>query len=246
VDQLPLFDSWDAITAPDKPGRYRGAAVVFTSMLPEHDGRLVHFSLSSSRRSFSTIMIRFDRDITFLDVETLGIPKEAPIWEFAAIRVAGSQSTSPGQVIGCQQFFIDHDPGNWLHELPEAFQLDYLTRYTPVDAFPRQHAVAQIQALTDGGAMIAGSNAGFDMERLEILLRAEGLTPGWHYHPLDIASMAVGRISAAADDLELTWRSDDLSGRIGINSAGFERHTAMGDVRWCVEQYKAMGGAIHL
>jgi hypothetical protein len=46
--QLALFDRWDAVVAPDMPGRYHVAAVLFSSVHPDHRGRLVHHTLSSS------------------------------------------------------------------------------------------------------------------------------------------------------------------------------------------------------
>ena len=39
------------------------------------------------------------------------------------------------------------------------------------------------------------------------------------------------------------WSSDGLSSAVGVDPEQFERHTAMGDVRWVMAQWDAvMGG----
>ncbi len=186
------------------------------------------------------------QDIVFVDVETLGLDRDAPIWEFAAIRVAGATSGRPGEIDARQSFFIEHNPGAWPDGLPEEFRKDYRDRYHQPSSLIRAQAAWRVKLLTDG-AIIAGSNPAFDRERLEILLGSEGLTPGWHYHPLDIPSMALGRLAGLPPGQPvLPWRSDELSQRIGVEPADYARHTAMGDVLWCLAQWRAMGGAVHM
>jgi DNA polymerase III epsilon subunit-like protein len=191
-------------------------------------------------------MITFvDRDIVFLDCETLGLEREAPIWEFAAIRLRGRE------IVDIRDFFVRHARRYGTASLPESFAADYRARYRTEEARSETSAALGIQAITDG-AIIAGSNPSFDMDRLEILLRSEGLTPGWHHHPLDIPSMVVGQVARsvaiAADDLvgdlkvALPWNSNQLSRRLGVDPDNFARHTAMGDVQWCLAQWRAMNG----
>lgn len=195
-------------------------------------------------------MISFDRDLVFVDVETLGLDREAPIWEFAAIRL-GPGDTEPSQSPVVLQ--ILHQPDHWLDTLPEAFAADYRARHDIQIAIPRAQAARIIHAATDG-AIIAGSNPSFDTERLGLLLTAHGITPGWHYHPLDIPSMIAGQIARSAvqsgSDLggdlgpvTVLWKSDQLSRRIGVDPGGFGRHTALGDVQWCLAQWQAMNAA---
>lgn len=88
-------------------------------------------------------MIDFDRDLCFLDVETLGLDRHAPIWEFAAIRVAAQ----------------------------------------PVSEF------------LDGDLTVT-----------------------------------------------LPWNSNQLSRRLGVDPDEFPRHTAMGDVQWCLAQWRQANG----
>lgn len=185
-------------------------------------------------------MITFDRDLCFVDVETLGLDRNAPIWDFAAIRL------SAGQIVAREEFLIEHERGDWLDKLPEVFTADYRARYWSEFAAGPGEAAEAIKTITDG-AIVAGSNPSFDMDRLEILLLGEGLEPGWHFHSLDIPSMAAGftahRKSFVVES-KLEWRSDALSQRIGVDPGDFARHTAMGDVQWCLAQWQAMNGQV--
>lgn len=183
-------------------------------------------------------MITLDRDIVFLDTETLGLDRNAPIWEFAAIRLHDGHVVD---VLHCQ---ILHQQDGWLDTLPERFANDYRRRFDLQAALPSRQAARLIHTITDG-AIVAGSNPSFDLERLAMLLNRFDLTPGWHYHPLDIPSMAAGYLANMLGRQHCDnhpWRSDDLSASIGVRSGDYPRHTAMGDVQWCIAQWRAMTG----
>lgn len=186
-------------------------------------------------------MIILDRDLCFIDCETLGLDIEAPIWEVAAIRLRADGTRDEYQ---CQ---ILHHSGNWLDTLPAQFADDYRARFDIQAAIPGRQAAREIRDFTDG-AIIAGSNPSFDMERLALLMQQYvGLTPGWHYHPLDIPSMVVGveailAMQCGAEFTELLWHSSRLGSRVGVNPDSFARHTAMGDVLWTLAQWNAMNG----
>lgn len=190
--------------------------------------------------------ITFDRDLCFLDCETLGLDPAAPIWEVAAIRLHTDGTAS---VYECQ---ILHQQGNWLDTLPQQFADDYRRRHDIQAAIPSGQAAREIHIITDG-AIIAGSNPNFDTDRLARLMECHGITPGWHYHHLDIPSMVVGceaggLIAQAGAyppiDVELPWHSSRLSSRVGVNPDDWLRHTAMGDARWCLAQWRAMTGQV--
>lgn len=190
-------------------------------------------------------MITFDRDIVFLDCETLGLKRDAPIWEFAAIRLRGNE------IVAMEEFLIRHDEDYGTNDLPEAFAEDYRTRFQHQAARGTHDAALAIHGITEE-AIIAGSNPSFDMDRLELLLREEFLIPSWHHHPLDIPSMVLGQIarSVVAATVELgeeiglllKWNSNQLSRRLTVNPDDFPRHTAMGDVQWCLAQWQKMNG----
>ena len=173
----------------------------------------------------------------FLDCETLGLDRMAPIWDFAGVRIEDDGTESARA-----HFQIRHNPDGWLAEFEEdspTFAADYQTRYNHDTAMPEWDAARRIAELVQGDPVIAGSNPGFDMERLTILLRRNRLEPGWHYHPLDVPTLAVGALFGAGCVPERPWRSDEISRLIGVDPGDYKRHTAMGDVEWTLGLYRA-------
>jgi hypothetical protein len=186
-------------------------------------------------------MITFDLDLCFLDVETLGLEREAPIWEFAAVRLRTDSSLPEFAAVSFQ---ILHQEGSWLESLPQLFADDYRARFDIQRALPPAQAAREIHAITEG-AIVAGSNPSFDMDRLGLLMDRFGITPGWHYHPLDVPSMAAGFVAHRKSfvvESKLDWKSSAMSQRVGIDPGDFARHTALGDVQWCLAQWHAMNG----
>ena len=177
----------------------------------------------------------------FLDTETLGLHRSAPIWEFAAIRIADD-----GTEVAREHFQILHNPNlcgiHWPSTLPEEFFADYVDRYDPSTALEPGEASRRIAAIVDGRATIAGSNPAFDMERITDLLDEHGIEPGWHYHPLDVPTIALGWIAALDGAPSRPWKSDELSRLAGIDPALYTRHTAMGDCVWSLDLYAAVTG----
>jgi hypothetical protein len=203
-------------------------------------------------------------DIVFLDTETLGLHPDAPIWDFAALRrfAHGGEDKT--------EFRIRHDPAHWLDELAKAphgeqFVNDYMDRYDPRDAATESDAAIMINILTRGALVIA-CNPVFDMPRIDRLLRKHGMEPSYHYHPFDIASVALGAIAggfqiantvlfgiaAPGDVSQLSppqwklppppWKSDALAAAVGVKAEDYRRHTAAGDVEWTVAQWDTIMG----
>lgn len=177
----------------------------------------------------------------FLDTETLGLDRMAPIWEFAAIRIEDDGTESDRA-----HFQIRHRPEPWLSQLrvdAPTFADDYLNRYDADSAVWEWDAARGVARLVEGGAVIAGSNPAFDMERLLILMQRNGISdPGWHYYPLDVPMMALGRLAARGVLPPRPWKSDGLSRAIGVEPGDYDRHTAMGDVLWTRELYERLTG----
>ncbi len=115
------------------------------------------------------------------------------------------------------------------------------------------------------GRHLAGAVVSFDAERLWKLLRANGQCPMWHYHLIDVETLAAGYIAAQSEgqgadgtkgtirverpdgtvnniDGRPPWKSDDLSRAVGVNPDDFDRHTALGDARWAKAIYRAVVG----
>jgi hypothetical protein len=95
------------------------------------------------------------------------------------------------------------------------------------------------------GAHMVGAVPSFDDSRLARLLRRHGACPGWHYHLIDVETLAAGYVlgldeESGVDDggeyarvaRVLPWSSEDLSRRVGVDPDGFDRHTALADARW--------------
>jgi hypothetical protein len=103
----------------------------------------------------------------------------------------------------------------------------------------------EVQYLTSRCAIV-GSKPTFDQGHLAVMLGERGLRPAWEHHPVDIPDVARGWCAAkgimsvpSCGDGKI--RSDDWSRAIGVNPDAYERHTALGDCRWCVAQWEAMG-----
>lgn len=173
----------------------------------------------------------------FLDTETMGLARKAPIWEFAAVRIEDDGSLSSRE-----HFQIVHDPTLADPDYPQWCRDDYEARYHPSDAVPPELAAHAIAEIVRDDAVIAGSNPGFDMEKLTDLLGRYDLVPGWHYHPHDVPTMAVGWLAGQGRPIARPWKSDAVSVACGIDPADYDRHTAMGDVEWTWDLYIRIGG----
>lgn len=173
--------------------------------------------------------------LLFLDCETVGLPEQAPIWEIAGIRVSMS-----GLETGFQTF-VNHDPGQWLLTLPKSFVDDYKKRYDPELAHSPTRIIEKLCNLADGGAIVAGSNPGFDVTRIERMGRELELDlPPWHYHSLDIPTLVHGYLLGKGIAPAPPWKSDLLSQMVGVDPTEFDRHTAMGDAQWCLAMWRAV------
>lgn len=140
-------------------------------------------------------------------------------------------------------FMVEHDTER-AALLPEPFLSDHRHRFDPAYAVPVADAAAAVHYWTDG-AHVVGAVPDFDTSRLAPLLRAAGLEPGWHYHLIDIETLAVGYLHGAgrgAELLQRPWDSDVLSRLVGVEPPvqGQGRHTALGDARWARDVWDAV------
>ena len=72
-----------------------------------------------------------------------------------------------------------------------------------------------------------------DKTDIEALMLRNGFNPGWHYTPLDVKTLAYGR-------LHVTWLPDGLRGvadTLGIEYGRYDLHTAVGDAMLCRDVY---------
>lgn len=171
--------------------------------------------------------------LLFIDVETLGLLEDSPIWEVAAMLV-----TANG--VMRQQFsvFVEHDPALVDPDLPQSFRDDYGSRYVPDRALDPAIVVTRIAQLAENGAHVCGSNPSFDMDRIAKLDPFQ--TIGWHYHAIDVPTLVHGYLLGKGIMPAPPWKSDFLSRCVGVDPADFDRHTALGDVQWCHAMWEAV------
>jgi hypothetical protein len=193
----------------------------------------------------------------FLDTETDGVHPGRKAWEVAMIRrdddgeratqfyVEIDLSTADPFGLKVGRFYERHPLGRYLSGLDSALGTSTLSP---------THAAMRVARWTHG-AHIVGAVPNFDTEVLANLLRAEYLTPAWHYHLIDVENLAVGFLHGASrpvgtvvpdfvtEALALPWKSDDLSRACGVEPPGDdERHTALGDARWAMRLYDKITG----
>lgn len=104
------------------------------------------------------------------------------------------------------------------------------------------------------GAHMIGMVPSFDTDRLGRLLRLWRACPGWHYQPQDVETLAAGailnnlknlqrgsvRASQAAELATLPYDSEELSRFFGVDPDRFDRHSALGDVRWAAALWDSL------
>lgn len=201
--------------------------------------------------------------IVFLDTETDGVHPGRKVYEVAMIR---RDDTGQREV----QFFVDIDLStadpfglkvggfydrhplgrglSGLEPMPGAVDFKSQPDRPPVitKGAKSQGVAASRVAQWTHGAHIVGAVPNFDTEVLGNLLRENGLTPAWHYHLVDVETLAVGWLhaqAAPARPFDFPWKSDDLSRMCGVEPpSDDERHTALGDARWAMRLFDAITG----
>lgn len=214
--------------------------------------------------------------IVFLDTETTSLRPDRKAWEVAMIRRDddGERET---------QFYVDvtleeadpvslriggyydrHPLGKATSGLGECEEPTFTTGDPLVlGSFLEEVAAARVVAAWTHGAHLVGAVPAFDAEVLARLLRDNWLCPGWHYHLIDVETLAVGwlarkfgedaKIAAVPDavavqmkraEFEPPWDSETLSLALGVEPPDEdERHTALGDARWAARIYDQVLGA---
>lgn len=179
----------------------------------------------------------------FLDTETTGLdPATEMLFEVAVI---------DGQT-GAE--FVAHlEPYAEVIEAmhPKAAEVN---RYHERTAAPdwrwdSPHRTADVLRKLLHGAHIVGAVPDFDTRFLTAWYRhMDQDVPRWHYHLIDIETLAYGWLQrqpiTSDDHLRLTtlpWDSDALSAMCGIEPANDEdRHTALGDARWVMRWWNRL------
>ncbi len=129
--------------------------------------------------------------------------------------------------------YHDRYPRHALRDFPLS-PTDIHASLTPLDRFAYDFA-----RLTRGRHLV-GNVISFDALRLDLLLRANGSCPAWHYHLVDVEALVAGHLKNPPP-----WSSKQLSEAVGVTPPPPDKaHTAEADVRWAWELYKAAMGPI--
>jgi hypothetical protein len=180
--------------------------------------------------------------LVFMDTETTGLSLDDDIWEFAAIR------REPDGAEMEFHMFIEHSRAK-CERLPISFRDDHYGRYLDHKAYTQKEACSLIADIfRSGKPHVIGAVPNFDTERIAKMCRdVDEFLPQWHYHLIDVENLAVGWLARDGRghlNMAPPWDSNELSKAVGVAPERFDRHTAMGDVRWAMAIYDAvMGGA---
>lgn len=175
--------------------------------------------------------------IVFLDTETTSLRHDRRVWDIGLIvREETGEETE-------YQTFIwagDLDLGN--ADLMSLKIGKFFERH------PDRADVARGAGAIDGelgalftveqftrGATIVGAVPWFDTDVLGQRMRANGICPSWHYHLVDVETLAAGALHQPPP-----WGFDDLLAKYGLTYDEADRHTALGDARMVRDLYDAV------
>lgn len=208
----------------------------------------------------ATIQEKRMPNLAFVDCETTHLdPRHGDAWEIAVIR-RREDGTDTEYVWQVRPDLSTADPealkiGRYEERfaVPDGWDaIEFIPSGPPMRSKIQEMLFDLQEALE--GAVVIGSNPGFDVAFLTKLLQAHGRKLPWHYRPVDIATLAAGyRHGQAAsgayggdfafpsDYPTLPYKSYDLSRAVGVEPPGPDTaHTALGDARWARDVYDAV------
>lgn len=209
--------------------------------------------------------------LVFVDTETTGLnPYFHEVWEVAVIeRKVIEHDEQPTQTVDTEHLF--HVKPDLQRADPNALRsCRYYERAADMDRAPKPLGMTDGQTYLDDtprggirwqeptrvamtlarlldGAHIAGAVPSFDAQFLQRFLHKHGQAATWHYHLIDVETLAVGYLAANTAGcrdcaIDLPWESDFLAGELHVKADPEARHTALGDARWARDIYDAVMG----
>ena len=177
-------------------------------------------------------------ELVFVDTECTGLRPDDEIWEFAGLRRYADGSSS------WLHMLVEHREMRAATGLPEPFRSQYLARRgSPSERWPRKRAAMAIADFLSGDAVMVGAVPTFDSLHLTKLLHYYGILAPHLYAVVDVEALAAGYLAASTGDPpQVPLDGEQLSHQLGIDPGRYERHTAVGDVKWVCALYDRIMG----
>jgi DNA polymerase III epsilon subunit-like protein len=178
--------------------------------------------------------------LCFIDTETTGLDRYTrEIWEVAMIRREPDGSEQSYEVLVAGVDLSEASPvslkiGRFYDRYDMRYSGNQGSPFMPAHPYLHPaHVAAAVERMTRGAHLVAAVPS-FEDTGLAPLLKRHQLTPAWHYHLVCIENVLAGHLGVVPP-----YSPDELSDRIGVDPANFDRHTAMGDVLWVRAQWDA-------
>jgi hypothetical protein len=175
-------------------------------------------------------------DAAFVDTECTGLRPDDEIWEFAGLRRYADGSSS------WLHMLIEHDEIRAATGLPEPFRSQYLARRgSPEERWPRKRAALAIAEFLGDAVMVVAVPT-FDSLHLTALLHRYRILAPNLYQVVDVEALAGGYLAAKGQRVGVPLDGERLSRELGVDPGRYERHTAVGDVKWVRDLYDRITG----
>jgi len=183
--------------------------------------------------------------IVFIDTETTSLRHDRRAWEIGLIvRDDDGVDTEHSWFV----YVGDLDLGNadlmslkigrFFERHPQARNEVILTGPNTPREFDSEFSVLREVEWLTRRALLVGAVPNFDADVLGQRMRAHGICPSWHYHLIDVETLAAGHRQMVPP-----WGFDDILAAYGLRYDEADRHTALGDARMARDLYDmVMGG----
>lgn len=185
--------------------------------------------------------------IVFVDTETTSLRPDRRAWDIGLIVRDPVDGVDERHIDSEHSWFIDVDDldrgnadltslriGRFYDRHPDVRPI---AEVNPFDACVTEaYAMLQVELLTRG-AILVGAVPNFDAEVLAARMRANGICPSWHYHLVDVETLAAGHRG-----FRPPWGFDTILAAYGLEYDEAARHTAIGDARMARDLYDAVLG----
>lgn len=181
--------------------------------------------------------------LVFIDTETTSLRHDRRAWEVALI--VRDPDTGKDEEY---TWFVDTDDldlgnadlmslkiGKFYDRHPQALNPTAGRRYDSLhNTVCECDALMEVERMTRG-VILVGAVPNFDSEVLGNRMREHGICPSWHYHLIDVETLAAGALK-----LPPPWNFDMVLAEYGLTYDEADRHTALGDTRMVRDLYDAV------